>query len=272
MRAGVFAPWRGLVVAGVCTATAALAISIEGLEAFALWAPVGAFAVFAIGSTAMRVRWVSIGVLTRTSVMLVRERGLWRLEEREVEVSSEAALRVEVARDESWLGQLPMPALRKSAIVVAGALGDAPITSALPGMTRQRAIAARLTELLGLPAPTGDDDALPPHGWPNVRVYTGFAVVFTLLAMGQVAIEGVNRGRTGRFELICVERCLYDGMECLPGGRIAGRYAPGDRVVQVADPGAPTGLRALRVPVVLGHVTVFECRAGAAQPTPVPEP
>ncbi|MDQ3038052.1 MAG: hypothetical protein M3Y87_37005, partial [Myxococcota bacterium] len=127
------------------------------------------------------------------------------------------------------------------------------------------------TELLGLATPVRGNDALASRGWPNVRAYTGFAVLLTICTLLGFTIENVNARRTGRLEIVCTERCRFEGMDCLPGGMIAGRYDPGVQTIEVADPAAPGGMRAVQAPIVLGHRTVFECRADATEPVPVPE-
>ncbi len=269
VHAGTVASWRafGAAVLGACGL--GMGAHVGGAEGATLCVPAALLTLAFLARGVSGLRWVSVRVAGRS--VRVHERGLAGRVEADVEVAPASTLCVERAPDPGLLGRLPGDAaFSRSAILVTTADGEQALTSMLYGTRWQRVAAERIARRLGLPPPAMR--SAPRSPWTTSHTLMSFAVALTCVSALGLAFDRAAAACTGVIELVCTERCLFEGMECLPGGSISARFAPGEQVVAVEDGAAPNGMRDVRVPVWLHHRTVFECRSDARVPTPEPEP
>ncbi|UJR85149.1 hypothetical protein [Sandaracinus amylolyticus] len=258
-------PRRGAIVAAVLLLAVAVVVPLSGSDV-----PLFAALVALVPLIETLRCTVSLRIAARGGRVVVREGALFRRTRvRELDAMTWRHVHTDERAARTWLALLPGGALLAAALAVTTEDGtEVVITSHLLGRTRMRAIAQRIVEHLALPPPIAHE-----HPGPAMRERIvglgclGLAGFLTIVILATPAILALQRRTTageGRLELICRERCFFDGITCLPGGTLEGSYPPGWYTVALEH-------REVHLRVVAGHRTTFECRDDAGIPTPVPD-
>ncbi len=97
-----------------------------------------------------------------------------------------------------------------------------------------------------------------PHAYRRaLKWWLTTVVVISTVGFG---VQWIATRDQGTLEIHCDHRCRFEGMDCRPGGSVAGSYDPGRYVIEVFDPKAPGGWRPEAAEVRRAHTTVFHCR------------
>lgn len=262
---GPLVAWRGVVVGALALALAAwlqlsLGWTVGGIGA-------GLVALFFLIVSTQRSVLLELDP-QRRQLVVTSHRGSRRLRE-ELDLRRAVSVGLVHARSTHGLDWIPGRALVETCIVVEMDDGTRhPLFHRRFGAGAQARAAAKLSALLRLgrlPEPTRPRREL---AWATPFVVVGAPIV---VGMVGVIVLGARMERDeglGRLELRCRGLCRLGGLTCLPGGLVQQPAPPGELVVEVADPSAEGGYRAVTVPIRTGQLTVFECHPDAVSPEP----
>jgi hypothetical protein len=186
--------------------------------------------------------------------------------------------RVTVWRDRVRIRQLPLGALRELGLTrpvrvrvrqpTAGSrrvaieteVGEVVLaTEQLRGRRAHVRAARRLAELLEIEL--GAPESLPARAAPPGRRGLLLLVAAGLVSMAALAfaLSGIPSEKRGKLEIECRTRCRFQGLECLPGGRVQMALAPGQHVIEIWTASGDSLWTPKQATVRIGETTHFVC-------------
>jgi hypothetical protein len=186
--------------------------------------------------------------------------------------------RVTVWRDRVRIRQLPLGALRELGltrpvrvrvrqpaagsrrVVIETEVGEVVLATAkLLGRRAHVRAAQRLAELLEIEL--GPPESLPARAAPPGRRRLLLLVAAGLVSIAalSVAVSGISSKKQGKLEIECRTRCRFQGMECLPGGRVQMALAPGQHAIEIWTASGDSLWTPKQATVRIGETTHFVC-------------